>query len=212
MRDLRVSLTDRCNFRCLYCLPETEAAANFYRGRFDPLHNPNPKRLPLPPLKHRSEILTFEEIERLVRIAAGLGIQKIRLTGGEPLLRQEIEKVVARIAAIPGIEDLAITTNGFLFARKAEALKAAGLKRVSFSMDSLNRENFKKMTGRDGLEEVLAAIHLAKRLGFAPVKVNAVVIRGLNDHEIEDLAQFARDEEISFRFIEFMPLDSSRAW
>src|SRR5688500_9619666 len=164
MRDLRVSLTDRCNFRCLYCLPETEAAANFYRGRFDPLHNPNPTRLPLPALKPRAESLPFEEIERLVRIAAGLGIQKIRLTGGEPLLRKDIENLVSGLDAIPGIEDLAITTNGFLFANKAEALRKAGLRRVSFSMDSLDRENFRKMTGRDGLTEVFAAIRIAKAL------------------------------------------------
>src|SRR5215213_4033070 len=134
MRDLRVSLTDRCNFRCLYCLPETEAAANFYRGRFDPDKNPNPKRLPLPPLKPRSEILTFEEIERIVRITVELGIEKIRLTGGEPLLRKDIELLVARISKIPGIRDLALTTNGFLFAQKADALRSAGLQRVSFSM------------------------------------------------------------------------------
>lgn len=212
MRDLRVSLTDRCNFRCLYCLPETEEAANFYRGRFDAVKNPNPKKLPLPPLKPRAEILTFEEIERLVKIAAGLGIQKIRLTGGEPLLRKNVEQLVARISVIPGIDDLALTTNGFLFAQKAEALQEAGLRRVSFSMDSLEPENFRKITGRDGLHEVLAGIQLAKRLGMSPVKVNAVVIRGLNDHELEALAAFAVEQEIQFRFIEFMPLDSSRAW
>jgi cyclic pyranopterin phosphate synthase len=212
MRDLRVSLTDRCNFRCLYCLPETEAAANFYRGRFDPLKNPNPKRLPLPALKPRAEILSFEEIERLVQIAVKLGIRKIRLTGGEPLLRKDIEDLVARISRIPEIEDLALTTNGFLFAQKGEALQRAGLRRVSFSMDSLDTENFRKMTGRDGLQEVLAGIVLAKQLGMNPVKVNAVVIREINDHEIEALAQFAVEQEIQFRFIEFMPLDSSRGW
>src|SRR6188768_85312 len=147
MRDLRVSLTDKCNFRCLYCLPETEEAANFYRTRFDPIKNPNPSRpLPLPSLKPRTALLSFEEIERLVRIAAGLGIQKIRLTGGEPLLRKDIEHLVERLAAIPGINDLALTTNGFLFRQKAIALKAAGLRRISFSMDSLDAENFKKMT------------------------------------------------------------------
>ena len=212
MRDLRVSLTDRCNFRCLYCLPETEEAANFYRTRFDAVKNPSPVHLALPTPKRRSELLTFEEIERLVRLGAKLGIQKIRLTGGEPLLRQEVEKLVGKISKVEGIQDLAMTTNGFLFARKAEALQAAGLQRVSFSMDSLDAANFKKMTGRDGLQEVQDGIRLAKALGMNPVKVNAVVIRGLNDHEIEALAQFAFDEEISFRFIEFMPLDSSRAW
>lgn len=212
MRDLRVSLTDRCNFRCLYCLPETEEAANFYRGRFDPLKNPNPRRIPLPPLKPRSEILTFEEIERLVRLCVGLGIQKIRLTGGEPLLRKDIEKLVAAIARIPGIQDLALTTNGFLFAQKAEALRNAGLRRVSFSMDSLDQQNFTKMTGRDGLREVLDAIATAKKLGMEPVKVNAVMIREINDHELEGLACFAAEQELQLRFIEFMPLDASRGW
>ena len=212
MRDLRISLTDRCNFRCLYCLPETEEAANFYRGRFDAVKNPNPKRLPLPPLKRRSEILSFEEIERLVKIAAVLGIQKIRLTGGEPLLRRDIEKLIARLSIIPGIDDLALTTNGFLFAQKAEALREAGLRRVSFSMDSLDPQNFQKITGRDGLNEVLEGISLARRLCMSPVKVNAVIIRGINDHELEALGAFAVEQEIQFRFIEFMPLDSSRTW
>ncbi|HTG44228.1 MAG TPA: GTP 3',8-cyclase MoaA [Verrucomicrobiae bacterium] len=213
MRDLRVSLTDKCNFRCVYCLPESEEAANFYRTRFDSIKNPNPpKPFALPQFKPRTALLSFEEIERLIRIAAPLGIEKIRLTGGEPLLRKDIEHLVDRISRIRGIEDIAITTNGFLFAQKAEALKAAGLNRVSFSMDSLDRENFRKITGRDGLIEVLAGIRLAKRLGMNPVKVNAVMIRGLNDHELESLCQFALEEEISFRFIEFMPLDSSRAW
>jgi cyclic pyranopterin phosphate synthase len=212
MRDLRVSVTDRCNFRCLYCLPETEEAANFYRSKFDPIKNSNPVSFGLPPLKPKSEILSFEEIERLVRLSVDAGIEKIRLTGGEPLLRQNLEALVARLAPLPGLKDLAITTNGFLFAKKGAALKAAGLKRVSFSMDSLNRENFQKMTGRDGLNEVLAGIRLARDLGLNPVKVNAVIIRGLNDHEIEDLAEFAMRENISLRFIEFMPLDSSRGW
>lgn len=212
MRDLRISLTDRCNFRCLYCLPETEEAANFYRGRFDPHKNPNPKKLALPPLKPRSEILSFEEIERLVQIAVRLGIQKIRLTGGEPLLRKDIEKLIARISVFPGLRDLALTTNGFLFAQKAETLRAAGLRRVSFSMDSLDPGNFRKITGREGLHQVLEGIEAAKRLVMEPVKVNAVVIRGLNDHELEALTQFAIDREVQFRFIEFMPLDSSRTW
>jgi cyclic pyranopterin phosphate synthase len=209
LRDLRVSLTDRCNFRCLYCLPETEAAHNFYRGHWATLPDSAPivqKWVP------KSNLLTFEEIERVVRVAASLGIQKIRLTGGEPLLRHGVEDLVARIAAIPGITDLAMTSNGFLFPEKARALRAAGLRRASFSMDSLDRDNFKKITGRDGLAEVLNSISLAQELGFHPVKVNAVVIRGMNDHEIEVLAEFARERDLSFRFIEFMPLDSARAW
>ncbi len=209
MRDLRVSVTDRCNFRCMYCLPETEAALNFYRGRWANL--PNPAAIARS-WKSTEKILTFEEIERLVRIAVDLGIEKIRLTGGEPLLRRDIEVLVEKLARIPGVSDLAMTTNGFLFQKKAQALRDAGLKRISFSMDSLDAENFKKITGRDGLGEVLASIELARELGLNPVKVNAVIIRGVNDHEIESLAEFAREKNLSFRFIEFMPLDSGRAW
>jgi len=212
MRDLRISVTDRCNFRCLYCLPETEEAANFYRTTFDALRNPQPSAAIAREWKPRSQILTFEEIERVVRVALELGIRKIRLTGGEPLLRNGLENLVARISALPGIEDLALTTNGFLFAKKARALREAGLKRVSFSLDSLDQANFKKITGRDGLREVLAGIELATELGLRPVKVNSVVIRQLNDHEIETLAEFARARDLSLRFIEFMPLDSGRAW
>jgi cyclic pyranopterin phosphate synthase len=209
LRDLRVSVTDRCNFRCMYCLPETEAAQNFYRGHWAHLPNPAPISQQWVP---KSNLLSFEEIERFVRLAVSWGIQKIRLTGGEPLLRHSLEDLVARLAKIPGVEDLAMTTNGFLFAEKARALRDAGLRRVSFSMDSLDPANFKKMTGRDGLKEVLHAIELARELGFGPVKVNGVIIRGINDHEIEPLAEFAREHDLSFRFIEFMPLDSARAW
>jgi cyclic pyranopterin phosphate synthase len=209
LRDLRVSLTDRCNFRCLYCLPETEAAQNFYRGHW--AHLPNPAPI-VQQWVDKSFLLSFEELERVIRVAVSLGIQKIRLTGGEPLLRHGMEELVARIAKIPGIEDLAMTTNGFLFAQKARALREAGLRRVSFSLDSLDRANFKKITGRDGLGEVLESLRLARELGFHPVKVNAVVIREINDHELESLAAFAQEHNLSFRFIEFMPLDSARAW
>jgi len=193
----------------MYCLPETEAAQNFYRGHWAHLPDSAPIVQQWVP---RSSLLSFEEIERAVRVAVGLGIRKIRLTGGEPLLRHDVEQLVARIAKIPGIEDLAMTTNGFLFAQKARALRDAGLRRVSFSLDSLDHANFKKMTGRDGLNEVLASIRLAQELGFHPVKVNAVIIREINDHEIASLAEFAREHNLSFRFIEFMPLDSARAW
>jgi cyclic pyranopterin phosphate synthase len=209
LRDLRVSITDRCNFRCLYCLPETEAARNFYRGHWAHMPNPAPIAQQWVP---KSNILSFEEIERAVRIAVGSGIQKIRLTGGEPLLRKHAEELVARVSAIPGVTDLAMTTNGFLFPEKARALRQAGLHRVSFSLDSLDRGNFKKITGRDGLNEVLEGIRLAQEIGFHPVKVNAVIIRDINDGEIEALAGFARERQLSLRFIEFMPLDSARAW
>ncbi|MDB6064082.1 MAG: cyclohydrolase subunit MoaA [Pedosphaera sp.] len=209
LRDLRVSITDRCNFRCLYCLPETEAAQNFYRGRWATLPHSNPIARQWQP---KSKILTFEEIERVVRLAVSLGIQKVRLTGGEPLLRRDVEQLVGRIAKIPGILDLAMTSNGFLFPEKGRALRDAGLRRISFSLDSLDPANFKKITGRDGLHEVLASIRLARELGMSPVKVNAVIIRTINDHEIEALAEFARVQDVSMRFIEFMPLDSARAW
>jgi len=209
MRDLRVSVTDRCNFRCMYCLPETEAAENFYRERWATAVNPTPITRQWQP---KQNILSFEEIERLVRLAVSLGIQKIRITGGEPLLRRDVESLIGRLSKIDSIVDLAMTTNGFLFQQKAQALREAGLQRVSFSCDSLDVENFRRITGRDGLEELLGSIRLAKELGFAPVKVNAVIIRGINDHEIEALAEFAMRESLVMRFIEFMPLDSGRAW
>src|SRR5262245_58413391 len=209
IRDLRISVTDRCNFRCLYCLPETEAAFNFYRGRWANLPQSTPIAREWAP---RSKLLTFEEIEAVVRLLVGLGIEKIRLTGGEPLLRQEIEKLVAKLARIEGVRDLALTTNGFLFAQKAHALRQAGLRRISFSLDSLDPANFRKITGRDGLGEVLSGIRLAQEVGLHPVKINAVIIRGINDHEIEDLAEFGLSAGLAFRFIEFMPLDSARAW
>ena len=210
LRDLRVSITDRCNFRCMYCLPETEAAANFYRGRWSQTgFNPEPIARQWVP---RAKILSFEEIERVIRVLVSLGIEKIRLTGGEPLLRQEIEKLVARVAAIDGVRDLALTTNGFHFKQKGKALRDAGLRRISFSLDSLDRDNFRKITGRDGLQEVLEGIRFAQELGLSPVKVNAVVIREVNDHEIEALVQFAVEQGVAMRFIEFMPLDSGKAW
>lgn len=206
LRDFRISITDRCNFRCLYCLPETDEAADFYRAQ---------EKGGSKPIKHewkpRTHFLTYEEIERIVRIVVGLGITKIRLTGGEPLLRRDVSVLVGKLAAL-SIDDLALTTNGFYFENQAEALCDAGLRRVSFSLDSLDRDNFKKLTGRDGLDEVLMAIRSARDLGFEPVKVNAVIIRGFNDHEIEPLVDFARKESLNLRFIEFMPLDSGRAW
>jgi cyclic pyranopterin phosphate synthase len=210
LRDLRVSITDRCNFRCMYCLPETEAAANFYRGRWSQTgFNPEPITRQWVP---RAKILSFEEIERIVRVLVSMGIEKVRLTGGEPLLRQEVEKLVAQLARIEGVRDLALTTNGFHFKQKGKALRDAGLRRISFSLDSLDRDNFRKITGRDGLEEVLGGIRYAQELGLDPVKVNAVIIREINDHEIEGLARFAAEQGVIMRFIEFMPLDSGKAW
>lgn len=211
IRDLRVSLTDRCNFRCLYCSPPREPAGAFSQGRFLFRHE-SPAWPPPPVWQPRAAILTFAEIERVVRLAVELGIRKVRLTGGEPLLRQGVECLVARLAGIPGLEDLAMTSNGFVFPQKGRALRAAGLRRISFSLDSLAPESFKRITGRDGLQEVLASIALARELGLEPVKINSVIVRGLNDHEVEPLAVFAQAKGLRLRFIEFMPLDASRTW
>ncbi len=207
IHDLRISITDRCNFRCLYCLPETEEAADFF------LRSSKAKPLPIHhKWKPKSHFLSYEEIVRVARVAAGLGVNKIRLTGGEPLLRRDVPRLVEQLAVIPGIKDIAITTNGFSFVENAEALQSAGLSRVTFSLDSLDQDNFKRLTGREGLRDVMRAIARAKELGFSPIRINAVVIRGLNDHEILPLARFALDQELAIRFIEFMPLDSGRAW
>ena len=190
IRDLRVSLTDRCNFRCFYCLPNGE-----------------------PPLARKETILTFEEITYLSEIFVSLGIEKIRLTGGEPLIRKDVPKLVAELAKLkPNLTDLALTTNGFDFPRHAAALKTAGLDRVTISIDSLDRDKFLDITGVDALEKVFAAIESAKANGFEPVKINAVLVRGRNDDEIVDFARFARENDLKFRFIEYMPLDSGHGW
>ncbi|HEX3100682.1 MAG TPA: radical SAM protein, partial [Pyrinomonadaceae bacterium] len=171
IRDLRISLTDRCNFRCFYCLPNGE-----------------------PPLARKETILTFEEIAYLSEIFVSLGIEKIRLTGGEPLLRKEVPKLVTEIAKLkPQLHDLALTTNGFDLPRQAAALKTAGLDRVTISLDSLDRDKFIDITGVDALDKVYAAIDAAKKFGFEPVKINAVLVRGRNDDEIVDFARFARE-------------------
>jgi len=225
IRDLRVSLTDRCNFRCFYCLPNGE-----------------------PPLARRDTILTFEEIERICEIFVSLGIEKIRLTGGEPLLRRDIEALIEKLARLkvpspksqvqvqsgsqisnfkfqitdsanpksqipnPKLKDLALTTNGHTFPRRAENLKRAGLDRVTISLDSLRRERFKEITGVDALENVLQSIEAAKKYNLTPVKINCVLVRGRNDDEIVDFARFARERDVKMRFIEFMPLDSGGDW
>lgn len=190
IRDLRISLTDRCNFRCFYCLPNGE-----------------------PPLARRDTILTYEEIVYITDIFVSLGIDKVRLTGGEPLLRKDVPELVAKLSQLkPQLSDLALTTNGFDFPRKAADLKASGLDRVTLSLDSLKAGKFKEITGVDGFSKVLTAIEAAKTLGFEPVKINAVIIRGCNDDEIVDFAHFARENDVSMRFIEFMPLDSGHEW
>lgn len=196
IRDLRLSLTDRCNFRCFYCLPNGE-----------------------PPLARKETILTFEEIERICEIFVSLGIEKIRLTGGEPLLRKDVEILVEKLSALKKplkngtrLKDLALTTNGHTLPQRAGNLKKAGLDRVTISLDSLKRENFKDITGVDKLENVLEAIEAAQSADLNPVRINSVIVRGRNDDEIVDLARFARETGVSMRYIEFMPLDSGHDW
>lgn len=190
IKDLRISLTDRCNFRCFYCLPHGE-----------------------PTWAKREKLLTFEELERVAKVFVGLGIDKIRLTGGEPLIRRDVPLLVEKLARLkPALADIALTTNGYDLAKHAAALKAAGLDRITISLDSLRPERFAEITGVDALDRTIAAIDLARTMGFDPVKVNSVIVRGRNDDEVADLARFAREFGISMRFIEFMPLDSGHDW
>ncbi len=190
IRDLRISLTDRCNFRCFYCLPHGE-----------------------PSWAKREKLLTFEELEYVSEIFVSLGIEKIRLTGGEPLIRRDVPILVKKLAKLkPKLHDIALTTNGYDFVRHADALESAGIDRVTFSLDSLNREKFTDITGVDALDKVFESINVAKTLSFTPIKVNAVVVRNRNDDELVEMARFARENNISMRFIEFMPLDSGHDW
>ena len=194
LRDLRISVTDRCNFRCTYCMPGDTYGEEY---RFLP----------------RSEILSFEEIERLTRLFVSLGATKLRVTGGEPLIRHQLPRLIERLAGIDGVEDLALTTNGYLLAELAEPLKEAGLRRVTVSLDSHEPEVFKRMTGRDfGPDRVLAGIDAAERVGLTPVKINCVVQRGVNDHTIVDLARRFRGTGHIVRFIEFMDVGTRNAW
>jgi cyclic pyranopterin phosphate synthase len=190
IRDLRISVTDRCNFRCFYCLPNGE-----------------------PPMARKDTILTFEEMAYIAEIFVSLGIEKIRLTGGEPLLRKDITKLAGEISRLkPGLKDLALTTNGFILPELAAGLRSAGVDRVTISLDSLDRGKFARMTGVDALDKVFAAIGAARASGFDPIKINAAVIRGHNDDEFVDFARFAREYGVQMRFIEFMPLDSGHEW
>jgi len=191
IRDLRVSLTDRCNFRCFYCLPHGE-----------------------PPIAPKEQMLSFEEIEYVCEIFVGLGIEKLRLTGGEPMLRRDIETIIRKLSPLKtsGLRDLALTTNGYYLPDRAQSLKDAGLDRVTISLDSLKRDVFKRMTGVDVLDKVLAGIAAAKAAGLEPIKINAVIVRGHNEDEVADFAAFARDYDVKMRFIEFMPLDSGHEW
>jgi cyclic pyranopterin phosphate synthase len=187
IRDLRVSLTDRCNFRCFYCLPHGE-----------------------PPIAPKELMLTYEEIERACEIFVSLGIEKLRLTGGEPMLRKDIETIITKLARLD--VDLALTTNGYYLPDRAKSLKAAGLDRVTISIDSLKSDVFKKMTGVDVLDKVLAGIAAAKNAGLEPIKINAVIVRGHNEDEVADFAAFAREHDVKMRYIEYMPLDSGHDW
>ncbi len=191
IRDLRVSLTDRCNFRCFYCLPHGE-----------------------PPIAPKEQMLSYEEIEYVCEIFVALGIEKIRLTGGEPMLRRDIETIIRKLGKLKvcGLQDLALTTNGYYLPERAQGLKDAGLDRVTISLDSLKRDVFKRMTGVDVLDKVLAGIAAAKEARLEPIKINAVIVRGHNEDEVADFAAFARDYDVKMRFIEFMPLDSGHEW
>lgn len=191
IRDLRVSLTDRCNFRCFYCLPHGE-----------------------PPIAPKEQMLSYEEIDYICDIFVELGIQKIRLTGGEPMMRRDIETIIQKLAKLKskGLEDLALTTNGYFLPGRARSLKDAGLNRITISLDSLKRDVFRKMTGVDVLERVLEGIGAARDAGLQPIKINAVIVRGHNEDEVSDFAAFARQHDVHMRFIEFMPLDSGHEW
>src|SRR4051794_8709448 len=190
IEDLRVSVTDRCNFRCQYCMPA------------DGL-----------PWLDRSAVLTFEEIERLVRLFASMGVTDVRLTGGEPLVRRDFPKLVAMLAAVDGIEDLSLTTNGYLLERDAAALVEAGIARGNASIAALQRDRFFHITRRDSLPQVLRGLDaLARHPEVHPIKVNAVAMRGFTEDEAIPFAEFARSTAFQVRFIEFMPLDADHAW
>jgi cyclic pyranopterin phosphate synthase len=188
--DLRVSVTDRCNFRCQYCMPAEGL-----------------------PWLERAEILSFEEIERLVRLFVGMGVEDVRLTGGEPLVRRDFPTLASMLARIPGLEDLSLTTNGYLLERGADAIAAAGVTRVNVSIDSLQRDRFFQVTRRDALPQVLRGLDaIARHPQLRPIKVNAVAMRGFTEDEAIRFADFARSTAYQVRFIEFMPLDADHAW
>ena len=187
--NLRISVTDRCNIRCFYCMPEEGV-------KFQP----------------REEILTFEEIERFVRVAVTLGVRKLRLTGGEPLLRKDLAKLIRRLGAIEGIQDMALTTNGVLLADQAQELYDAGLRRLNIHLDTLDRERFKQITRRDDFGKVMNGIEAALRIGYPVLKINAVAVKNLVEGDIVPLARFGRENGIEIRYIEFMPLDAQGIW
>src|SRR6266478_79761 len=189
MRDLRISVTDRCNFRCTYCMPFDEYT-----------------------WIERQEVLSFEEIERLARLFLGFGVEKIRLTGGEPLVRKDLHQLVRRLSGLQHSLDLSLTTNGALLAEQASDLRAAGLQRINVSIDSLKAYRFREMTKRGNLDDVLKGLFAAQKAGISPIKINAVIIRGINDDEILDQVGFARDNGFEMRFIEYMDVGNANAW
>ncbi len=193
LRDLRISITDRCNFRCIYCMPKQVFGADY-------------------PFLKREELLTFEEINRLARIFVALGVKKIRLTGGEPLIRRKVESLIELLARIPGVE-LTMTTNGSLLPQKAGALRRAGLKRISVSLDSLDNDVFAVMNGVDyTVERVLEGIEASQAVGFMPIKINMVVKRGLNHGSILPMASHFRNSGHILRFIEYMDVGGTNGW
>jgi cyclic pyranopterin phosphate synthase len=189
MQDLRISVTDRCNFRCSYCMPFDE-----YQWI------------------HRQEVLSFEEIERLAQVFIDLGVTKIRLTGGEPLVRKDLHVLIDRLVRLDGLSDLSLTTNGALLEEQAGTLHAAGLRRINISLDTLKEDCFRALTKRGNLDDVLRGISAAQKAGFSPIKINAVIIRGINENEILDLVEFGRARSIEMRFIEYMDVGNSNAW
>ena len=189
VRDLRISVTDRCNFRCAYCMP---------LDKYEWID--------------KKEILTFEEITRLATLFVGLGVEKIRLTGGEPLVRQNLDRLVGKLSAIQGLKDLCLTTNGALLADNVQLLKEAGLRRINVSLDSLDRDKFRQITKRGDLDKVLEGIFAAKRHGLHPIKLNAVIERGVNDDDILPLVEFSREHGFAMRFIEYMDVGNANNW
>jgi len=187
--NLRISVTDRCNIRCFYCMPNE-----------------------LVQFKPRDEILTFEEIVRFVSVVATAGVNKLRITGGEPLLRAELPELIRQLRGIPGIHDIALTTNGILLDQQAGDLKAAGLDRLNVSLDTLSEEVFEKIVRRKGLHRVLDGIGTAKQIGFKQIRLNAIAIKDLTESEIIPLVKFAIEQDMHLRFIEFMPLDADQNW
>ncbi len=186
--DLRISITDRCNLRCAYCMPET------------------------PVWFAHDALLTYEEIARVARIAIASGVTRVRVTGGEPLVRRDTVRLIGMLSGLPGLRDLSLTTNGVLLAPMAAELKDAGLTRLNVSLDTLDRARFGRLTGRDRLPDVLAGLEAASRAGLAPIKINAVLLAGDNEHEAVDLVRFGRDHGYEVRFIEFMPLENDHSW